>query len=501
MRLNVLLSKFKEVLYSVLPITLIVVILNFTLTPLEPYVFARFLFGAAVVTVGLSIFLFGVDIGITPIGNEMGSGIAKSNKIWIVVISGLLLGFFVSIAEPDLHILAEQVADVTAGLVSKTDMVVVVSVGIAVMLTAGLARTIFGFPLYKMLTILYLGILVLAVFTTEEFLAISFDASGATTGALTVPFILALAVGVSEMKKDSKASEKDSFGLVAIASTGAIISVMVVSIFTKQDAVTASLDYAEAANTAFFAPFTGIIGSLSKEVLIALAPIVVIFAVMQVFAFKLPRRAFRRIIVGVCFAFVGLVLFLVGVNGGFMVVGRVVGAKLASLDSWIPLVGIGFVLGCVTILAEPAVYVLTHQIEDVTSGYVRRKVVLVSLAIGVGFSVALSMIRILIPGLRLWHYLLPGYIIACAMSFFAPKLFVGIAFDSGGVASGPMTATFILAFAQGAADAIESADVMVDGFGVIAMVAMTPLIALQVLGLLFKLKSKRSGMNGSIGIE
>lgn len=497
MYLNVLLSKFKEVLYSVLPITAIVVLLHFTLTPLEPQFLFRFLIGAAMVLVGLSIFLFGVDIGITPIGNVLGEGIAKSNRIWMVVISGLILGFFISVAEPDLHILASQVSAVTGNLVSKTDIVVVVSIGIAALLALGLWRTIFGFPLYKLLTILYVLIFGLSLFTSQEFLAISFDASGATTGALTVPFILALAIGVSAMKKDSKASEKDSFGLVAVASTGAIISVMIVSILTKQDAITANLDYAESASSSVIAPFLALFGGISKEVVIALLPILLIFFVFHFAAFKLPARQVIRIVVGICFTFLGLTLFLVGVNGGFMDVGKIVGSKLASIDSKLPLVLIGFVLGCVTVLAEPAVYVLTHQIEDVTSGYVRRKVVLFSLAIGVGVSVALSMIRIMIPEVKLWHYLLPGYILSLAMSFYVPKLFVGMAFDAGGVASGPMTATFILAFAQGAADAIESADVMVDGFGMIAMVAMTPLIALQILGVLYKLKSGKRGFEAS----
>mgnify|MGYP002347655075 CR=1 FL=1 len=494
--MSVLASKVKEVLLSVLPITAIVLILHLTLTPLESASLARFLIGAAMVTVGLSIFLFGVDIGITPIGNEVGSGIARTNKLWIVLLSGLILGFIVSVAEPDLHILAGQVSDVTKGLVSKPGTVAVVSVGIAVLLAAGLWRTIYGFPLYKMLLILYLGIFLISLFTSQEFLAISFDASGATTGALTVPFILALAVGVSEMKKDSKASEKDSFGLVAIASTGAILSVMIVSILSKQEVSTAGLEYSHAASGSLLGPFSGIIGVISSEIFIALLPILIVFLILQVVYLKLPKRTVRRILIGGCLTFIGLVLFLVGVNGGFMDVGRIIGNKLASLESKAPLVAIGFVLGCVTILAEPAVYVLTHQIEEVTSGYVRRKVVLITLAIGVGFSVGLSMVRILVPGIRLWHYLLPGYAIALAMSFSVPKLFVGIAFDSGGVASGPMTATFILAFAQGAADAIEGADVIVDGFGMIAMVALTPLIALQILGMIFKQKSRRRGIDG-----
>lgn len=492
--MDVLSSKVKEVLLAVLPITFIVLILNFTLTPLDFHSLIRFIIGAILIIIGLSIFLFGVDLGITPIGQNMGKTIAKSNKIWIVLIAGLLLGFFISIAEPDLHILAGQVDFVTSGLISKLSIVIVVSIGIGALIATGLARIVYNFPLYKLLTILYLIIFGLAIFTSPEFLAISFDASGATTGALTVPFILALALGVSMMKKDSKASEKDSFGLVAIASTGAIIAVMIMNIIAKTDKISGNLEEAEEASLSLFGPFLHEFPKIAMEITIALIPILVIFLIFQKVSFKMSRRTVRKIITGLVFTFIGLVFFLVGVNAGFMDVGRAIGQSIASLDNKAYVIVVAFVLGLVTILAEPAVHVLTRQIEDVTSGYVKRSVVMFSLCIGVGLAIALSIIRILIPELQLWHYLLPGYILAIALSYITPKLFVGIAFDSGGVASGPMTATFILAFVQGAAGAIEGADVLIDGFGMIAMVALTPLIALQVLGLIFKLKSRKEGL-------
>lgn len=486
-------SKFKEVLYSVIPITVIVLILHFSLTPLETTMIIRFFVGAVIIIIGLTIFLAGVDVGITPIGNNMGSAIAKSNKIRIVAIAGLLLGFFISIAEPDLHIMAGQVDTVTAGMITKGSIVVIVSIGVAVMLALGLFRIVYSIQLYKVFSVLYGLIFFLALFTSPEFLAISFDASGATTGALTVPFILALAMGVSILKKDSKSSEKDSFGLVAIASIGAIISVMIMSIISKTDKITGSLEGNLAVSSSVIRPFIEKLPTIATEVFVALAPIIILFIIFQKVSFKLSRSTERKILFGMLFTFIGLVMFLLGVNAGFMEVGSAVGYKLASMDNKAAVVIVGFILGMVTILAEPAVYVLTHQIEDVTSGYVKRKVVMLALSIGVALAVALSIVRILIPQIQLWHYLLPGYIISLALTYIVPKLFVGIAFDSGGVASGPMTATFILAFAQGAAEAIEGANVLVDGFGIIAMVAMTPIIALQVLGFMFKIKSKKEG--------
>jgi hypothetical protein len=493
--LSLLYEKFKEVLYSVLPIVALVLLLHFTLTPLAASLLTRFLIGSAFVIFGLTIFLAGVDNGITPIGNSMGSTIARSNKLWFVAIAGLILGFAIAVAEPDLHILAVQVDAVTSGIISRVSIVVVVSLGIAILLAIGLVRILFSFPLYKMLAITYVVILILALFTSPEFLAIAFDASGATTGALTVPFMLALAMGTSRMKKDSKSAEKDSFGLVGIASSGAILGVLVMGVISPVKELTGILPNNGSDTESVFLPFLQKIPQISFEVLAAMTPIIIIYFISRHFQTKTSGRLHRKTLFGLLFTFIGLVIFLVGVNAGFMEVGATVGYKLAMLESKFFIILVAFVVGTVTVLAEPAVNVLTHQIEDVTSGYVKRKAVSMSLSLGVGLAVALSIVRILTPGLQLWHYLLPGYIIAIAMMFFVPKLFVGIAFDSGGVASGPMTATFILAYAQGAAEAIEGASVMIDGFGVIAMVAMTPLIALQTLGLIFKVKSRKRGLD------
>lgn len=490
--MNIILEKFKEVLTSVLPIVFIVLLLNFTLVPLGDEIFV-FLVSAVFLLIGLTGFLIGVEVGISPIGDHMGEGLARSGKLWIVLLLGLVLGFLISIAEPDLHIVANQVAQVSGGLISKMSIVLVVSVGIAIMLAVGLARIMYNIPLYIVLTVLYAVILVMTFFASQDFIAISFDASGATTGALTVPFVLALALGTSKLKKDSKASEKDSFGLVAIVSTGAIIAVMLMSIIKNTGKISGSLPTAELSGD-IGQRFIDVFLETVPEVATALFPVIFLFFVFNFVMLKLNRRELRKIIVGVFFTFSGLVVFLVGVNAGFMQIGSIIGESVANSGNLLYPVGLAFVLGFVTILAEPAVYVLTHQIEEVTSGYVKRTLVLATLAIGVGVAVALAVLRIMLPQLQLWQFLLPGYLIATVLMYIAPKLFVGIAYDSGGVASGPMTATFILAYTQGIANATPTADVFSDGFGVIAMVAMTPLIALQLLGILFKIKSKKDGI-------
>ncbi|WP_462425048.1 DUF1538 domain-containing protein [Fusobacterium sp. THCT13E1] len=451
----------------------------------------RFIIGAILIIIGLSVFLIGVDIAITPLGSQVGATLAKSNKMWIVVVGGLIVGFFISIAEPGLIILADQVDIVTSGQISSLSILSIVSIGLALMLAMGFVRIVTNTPLYKVLTVLYILVFILALFTPIEFLTIAFDASGATTGILAVPFILALALGVSTMKKDSKASEMDSFGLVAIASVGAIMSVMILSIFSGTRDFTAKLEFNITESKSILEPFIENIPTLFKEGFLTILPLLIIFLFFQKVYFKMSSRNVAKMVKGFIYAFIGLFLFLVGVNTGFMDVGGIIGYTLASYDNKSYIVVIAFILGFVTILAEPAVYVLTHQIENVTSGYVKRKAILLALSIGVGAAVALSMIRIIVPGIQLWHYLLPGYIISLSMMYFIPKLFVGIAFDAGGVATGPMTTTFILAFTQGAAEAIEGANILTDGFGMIATVAMTPIITLQILGFIFGMNLKK----------
>ena len=487
--MNVLTQKIREVSLSVIPITIIVLLLNFTIAPLETPMIIRFLIGAFLIIIGLSIFLFGIDIGITPFGNSIGSSITKSNKTWLVAAAGIVLGFFVAVAEPNIRVLADQIEDISSKILTSSSIVLIVSIGIATMIAIGLIRIVKNISLRLVLIGTYLTVFILSLFVTPEFFAIAFDSSGASTGALTVPFILALSVGVSSIKKDSKSSEDDSFGLVGVSTTGPVIAVMLMYILTKN---------IEFSDTSTFEtsslPFLKSLSETSFQVFIALTPIFIMFLVAQFTVFKMHKKLFYKILKGILYTFIGLVLFLVGVNTGFMDVGKAIGSGIVSGGNTLPVIIVGFILGLVTILAEPAVYVLTHQIEDVTSGYVSRKSVLLTLSIGVGVAVALSMLRILVPQIQLWHYLLPGYLISIAMTFFVPKLFVGMAFDSGAVASGPMAATFILAFAQGVASATEGADVLIDGFGIISMVALTPVLAIQILGVIFKIKSRKEGI-------
>lgn len=494
--MEIFIDKLKEVLQSVLPITFLVIVLHFTLAPLPGIEFPRFLFGAFLIIVGLAIFLFGVDIGITPIGNYLGKEIARSNSLKFVLVMGLILGFFISIAEPDLIILSNQVSEVTNGAIPSSVLLVVVSVGIAIMMTTGLFRIVYRYPLRNIFAIIYGLIFLISIFSSNDLFAIAFDASGSTTGALTVPFMLALAMGVASLNHDAKSAEIDSFGLVGIASSGAILAVLILGLFTGDSGITGSLSVDSEAYTSWLTPFKETLPHMAVETIMSIAPILVIFVGYNLFIAKrkMPVHEFKRVMLGLLYLYSGLVLFLTGVNAGFLNVGRQLGMIIAGMDSKLPVLLIGLLMGLVVILAEPAVYVLTHQIEDVTNGSVKRNVVLVFLSVGVGLAVLLSVVRVLVPEILLWHYLLPGYIIAIFLAFKVPNLFVGMAFDAGGVASGPMTATFILAFIQGVAEITPHSNVLLDGFGMIAMVAMMPILSLQLLGAIYQQRSKKEGV-------
>ncbi|MDI9420825.1 MAG: DUF1538 domain-containing protein [Bacillota bacterium] len=496
--MNILVSYLKDNTQAVVPIVIIVMLLNFTLAPLAAPVIWRFLVGALTLIIGLSIFLVGVEIGITPMGSQTGSALVKTNKLWLFLLGGGLLGFFVSVAEPGLLVLVNQIEHITAGGIQASTLLLWVPTGFAIMIALGFARVFLGLSIKIFFAVGYGLIMLLAWLTSRtspEFLAIGFDSSGSITGILVVPLVMALAVGISNMRKDSKQAEEDSFGLIGAGAMGPILAVMILNMLTpSQEYPVISLEPAVAATGTVMSVFWSIVPGSLKDSVVALLPLSISLLILQRVLLKLKKKRFARIVKGFAYTFLGTFLFFVGVNGGFMEVGSQLGYILASLDNKFWLLFTSFVLGFVTILAEPSVQVLTRQIEEVTSGYVKRKAVAASLSIGVGSAILLSAIRILVPWLNLWHLLLPGYLIAIVMVYFAPRLFVGIGFDGGSVATGPLTTTFILAFTQGAASAFPGADLLRDGLGMIALVAMMGIITLLGLGVVYQVKSKKQGV-------
>lgn len=407
----------------------------------------------------------GVEISISSIGTMMGEFLGRFRSIIAVIIFGIFIGFIVSVAEPDLLILANEITS-TVGL-SPQIIVMIISLGVGILISVGLFRIFKEVKISNLMLIIYSVIFILMIFAEGIGHAIAFDASGATTGAMTTPFIISLGLGVASLKGDL--SEDDSFGLVGIASTGPVLAGLLMSMSIGQSGV----EGIEASHRS--ALFTGVINAS-----FAIVPITLIFFLMNFLIFKIDKDSLKEISIGLFYTYLGLIIFLTSVEGGFMELARVMGEGLRD-SKLLPL--IGFVLGLLVVLAEPAVAVLAEQVEDVTGGSIPRKLILRALSLGVAFAVMLAIFRIKIEGFALWMVIVPGFLISLILARRVPQIFVGIAFDSGGVASGPMTATFILAFCQGVAGNIA------DGFGVISFVAMMPVITIMILGTIFKRRS------------
>lgn len=483
---NLLQDKFREALASVLPITLIVIVLCFTVSPIPNNMLVSFLTGAILLIIGMAFFTLGADTAMTPIGTKVGSCITKSKSVWLIVFVSFLLGVIITISEPDLQVLANQVPTIPNLVLIGT-----VALGVGVFLVVAMLRILFGISLNTLLIIFYIIVFGLAMLVPRNFWAVAFDSGGVTTGPMTVPFIMALGVGVSSIRSDRHAGN-DSFGLVALCSIGPILAVLVLGLLYPTEGAYVPVAIPEMEDSQdMIMLFIKALPQYCEEVAIALAPIIIFFFLFNAIYIKLHKRQLIGISIGLVFTYLGLVLFLTGVNVGFMPVGNYIGKLIGGLSySWI-LIPIAMLIGYYIVKAEPAVHVLNKQVEDLTAGSIPAKAMGLSLSIGVAISLALAMIRVL-TGISVMYFLIPGYVLALAMSFFCPKIFTSIAFDSGGVASGPMTATFLLPFAMGACEAIGGAERIVsDAFGVVAMVAMTPLITIQLLGLAYRLRSKK----------
>ena len=472
-------EKIKEALVSALPVTLVVYILAFTpLVDLSAVELITFTVGAVLLILGIGLFNLGADLAMTPMGTHVGAGLSRQKKLWLLLAVCFVLGMLITIAEPDLQVLANQVSAVMNG----TLLVYAVGIGVGAFLIVAILRIVFRRRLGSILMLFYMLLFALALLLVtggnEKLLPLAFDSGGVTTGPITVPFIMALGVGISSVLGD-RHSKENSFGLVALCSVGPILAVLMLGVFSTNDLSYQVPDYTVGNDIA--GAFLHTAGHTCKEVAIALGLIVAFFLICQLIFLRLPWRKLLRIAIGVFFTYVGLVIFLTGVNVGFMPIGYKLGVALADQPPAV-LIGFGLVIGVLVVLAEPAIHVLNSQVEEVTGGLVRKKSMMVGLCIGVGAAIALSMVRIVFD-FSLVYYIVPGYFISLALSLFVPPVYTAIAFDSGGVASGPMTSGFILPFAIGACVATQGAGaVLSDAFGVVALVAMAPLITIQLLG-------------------
>ncbi len=483
---NGMLEKLKESIQSVLPISILVLLLHGTIAPMPAGTLLLFITGTVLLILGMSLFTFGVDLAIMPMGELIGSKLVESRKLWVLIGGSFLLGLFVTVAEPDLQVLVRQVPEIPDGL-----LIGAVAVGVAFFLVVALLRVLFQVRISYLLIGAYgLSFLLAAIFA-PGYLAVAFDSGGVTTGPITVPFILALGAGVSAVRS-GKSTEEDSFGLCGICSIGPVLAVILLGIFYHSSGTGYGFqtpDTVENILQLLRLYGTGM-SSFLKENSVALLPTVLFFGVLQAVKLHLPKSQLIKLGLGLLYTLIGLTIFMTGVNIGFMPAGTYLGRIMGALSyNWI-LIPLGALLGLFVVAAEPAVHVLNKQVEDVTGGAISRRMMMGGLSVGVALALALAMVRIL-TAWSVWWFLLPGYVAALLLTLVVPPVFSGIAFDSGGVASGTMAAAFILPFAIGVSNA-TGGNVMTDAFGIVALVAMMPLVTVQLMGLLYHIKLKKA---------
>ncbi|MEI3131613.1 MAG: DUF1538 domain-containing protein [Oscillospiraceae bacterium] len=477
-------EKLKEAAASVLPVTAIVAVLCLALVRVDVGLMLSFLLGSGLLILGMGLFTLGAELSMSRIGNLIGAKMTKSRKLWFILAVSFLLGVAITMAEPDLQVLATNVP-----AIDKTVLIVTVSVGVGLFLMLCMVRILFSVSL-RLLLIVFYALLFLGAFLSDAgFLSVAFDSGGVTTGPMTVPFIMALGVGVASIRSDENA-KADSFGLVALCSIGPVMAVMLLGAIYPTDTqadvnmVIGGFETTVELGGAYLRSLP----TYMLEVAMALLPIFVFFLLFQVFSLRLRKLPLTKIVMGVGYTFLGLVLFLTGVNVGFSPLGYVLGKELVTSGLSALLIPLAMLMGWFIIDAEPAVHILNKQVEELTSGAISAKAMGLSLSVAVALANGLAMVRVL-TGLPILYFLLPGYAVALGLSFFVPRTFTAIAFDSGGVASGPLTATFMLPLAMGACTALGG-NVMTDAFGLVALVAMMPLITVQVMGGIYVLKSR-----------
>ena len=468
-----------------LPILCIVILLGHTIVPIPTDLMLCFLIGAVMICVGMGLFTFGAETSMTPIGSRIGSALTQTKKLPLILLVSFLLGFAVTVAEPDLQVLAETVPHI-----DNRTLLITVGCGVGFFLMVCMVRMIIGLKLRWLLIAFYGLVFLLAFFTDKNLLSVAFDSGGVTTGPITVPFILAFGVGLSNIRSDKNA-EADSFGLVALCSIGPILAVLLLGLFSGNHNAVVEISAVSCRDTVEIGRmYLRETPTYLWEMAVSMAPIVVIFMVFQWLRLRLSGKSLLKICFGILSTYIGLVLFLTGVNVGFSSLGAVLGASLAQGWTRYLMIPLAMLLGWFIISAEPAVYVLEKQIEDVSAGAIPGKAIKYSLSVAIALAMGLSMLRVL-TGISIMWFLIPGYALAILLSFRVPDIYTAIAFDSGGVASGPMTATFMLQFFIGASTTLGG-NALRDAFGVVAMVAMMPLISIQVMGVIYGRKSAKT---------
>jgi len=494
---------------SVLPMIALVFLLSIikvnggvSLVPMKGFDYLALVLGAVIMIVGLGFFQVGAQTGLAKVGEYMGSSLSKQSKLAIVVIFSFLLGALITCAEPSILIVAGQVN------IPSLLLIAVIAGGVGIFVIIGVVRIVFHGQL-KLWYVFYYFIVfaLLCLISIDEdmakFLPFIFDAGGITTGSATVPFILSLGAGIAVVRGGRKATE-DSFGLVGMASIGPILSMTILLLANKSgfSAYTFELfdGFVDMGDVGWHLLDALIPSGLSHlgtliEVLMALIPIIIIFVIYDLIYIKLPKNKIRELIVGFAVSYFGLVIFLTGVNSIMTPFGTFVGVNVGQgLDNYWLIILIAFTIGVVTVFCEPAIHVLTNQISDVSDGNISKTTVLISMAVGVGIAIGLSALRTLYD-FSILYIIVPGYVLSVALMFITPNIFTAMAFDAGGTASGPMSVSFVMPMIIGITYSktdygTSSIEYYTRSFGVVALIALTPILTIQILGIVQDLKTK-----------
>lgn len=490
-------STLKEVFLSSLPLAAIIILVCGFIAPLDSFSdYLKLIIGYASVIIGQTLFLDGLNISILPIGKLVGGSLIKLKKPLFIIFFGFVFGLLATVAEPALAVLARQ-TNMIMPIINETVFIWIMGAGIGVLVGFSLFRIMKDLNIKIVFAILYIVTFLMIIFVPNEFIALAFDGSGATTGDISVPFILALGMGVSVTMSKHKSND-DSFGIIGLASVGPIIALFIYGMLLnlKYKGVLPPEQIYNPGSASSLSEI--IVGNLSG-VALALIPVVLVFIPFQILFIKQPKKEFIDILLGTVVVFVGLLIFLSGIDYGFAFTGKYIGEVFLDPSrpewfKWLILI-IGFILGAAITLSEPAVTVLGEQLEEITNGHIRKLTIRMTLAIGIGFASLLSMVKILTE-VNILYFLVPLYAIALIMMKFTPKLFVGLAYDSGGVSGGALTSAFLTPMTLGMAQAVAAitstpSSILTNGFGIIAFISVTPLIAVQALGIFYDITLKK----------
>jgi len=472
-------KSFNDAFTTIIPVVFVVFLIALFIN-IKSTIVISFLFSSLILIIGSALFTFGAELSLILIGNKIGKNLVKSNKISLILVVSFIIGTVITIAEPDLIVLAEQITSL-----SSITLILLISLGVGLCTLLAAARSLFSLNLNVMLFIGFIIIFFLVFYVPSSFIPFAFDSGGVTTGTMSIPFLITLGIGLVSNRIDKK-SKEDSFGLISLASTGPIIMVLLLGLFFNSGQ-SFSFDNSIYENFAFSNYITQLVYCF-KTVILAVLPIIIVFLIYSLITKNVNKREIHKIILGLVLTIIGLTLFILASNVGFLNMGYYLGTTITLSNFKYVLIPIIMILAFFIAIAEPAVIILIDQIKVLTEGSISEKSLKLALALGVSIAAGLSVFRVF-TGTPFFYYAIFGYGLALLLTFFIPKVFTAIAFDVGGATGGSLTTTFLLPISIGACSALGG-NIYQDAFGLASLVSLIPIITIEMVGVLYQIKSR-----------